>query len=663
MTGRERFRHVCLALVLATAVASFALSYESGVVWTLAAFPAAALFLTLPALPPPLANALVWVSRALILAAALGATGVGFPYVIGIALAVLAGVFLLARRSFTPGGAFLPAALGVFLLAAANPLPKHFAATAWVGGAALAAWLLSASPLATYPRRLAVAALFLLPAAAIGEGILRFLPWAQPHVETVAFKYIHPQSADVGVGLGSSLGSIEQLGLSTRVVLRLWSERPLALRAGVFTQFTGSYWQASKLTPPARALMAGAVEAPPEWAERVPGAWLKSPAPAATTRGRWIHVVVESPIRGVLPAPSSVQAVRLAEPTLLVDRFGVLQAPGRQPEVYGVIHADGPEPALEDDPMVAECLRPPPALDPRVRALAESLGPGDATPRAKIERTVRHLRSGYEYALKVGKWKTRDPLSEFLFDKKKGYCEYFATAAAVLLRLQGVPARYVSGLSVRDENWQGAYYLVRAGDAHAWAEALVPGAGWVEVDATPPGQYKELHAPMAPTALERWMEAVKARWAELVARVREGGWGVLWSALGPVRYLLLAAIATMVLARFLRRHRRTRGPAPAPTREPEPVDPELRACLARLEQLWTSAGHTRPAHRGPLEHVAALPKEQEALRQLSLEVVDCFYRGAYGGQPIPREETARLSQALSGFVPRGSSRPEGALGP
>ena len=54
------------------------------------------------------------------------------------------------------------------------------------------------------------------------------------------------------------------------------------------------------------------------------------------------------------------------------------------------------------------------------------------------------------YSLDVGAFKTKDPLAEFLFDKKKGYCEYFASATVMLLRLQGVPARYVNGLSVRD---------------------------------------------------------------------------------------------------------------------------------------------------------------------------------------------------------------------
>src|SRR5688500_328854 len=103
MTTRERFRHACLALLLAAAVASFAWSYESGAAWALRVFPAAALVVALPALPAAFTKALLWVSRVLLLAATLGATGIGFPYVVGLALAVFAGMFLLAHRSFTPG--------------------------------------------------------------------------------------------------------------------------------------------------------------------------------------------------------------------------------------------------------------------------------------------------------------------------------------------------------------------------------------------------------------------------------------------------------------------------------------------------------------------------------------------------------------------------------
>ena len=93
-------------------------------------------------------------------------------------------------------------------------------------------------------------------------------------------------------------------------------------------------------------------------------------------------------------------------------------------------------------------------VDERLRALARSLAPS-ADPRGRLAATVSHLQGGYRYTLRPGAFRTGDPLAEFLFEKKAGYCEYFASAAVVLLRLQGVPARFVKGLSVGPQTDQG----------------------------------------------------------------------------------------------------------------------------------------------------------------------------------------------------------------
>ena len=107
---------------------------------------------------------------------------------------------------------------------------------------------------------------------------------------------------------------------------------------------------------------------------------------------------------------------------------------------------------------------------------------------------MRHLQAGYRYTLSPGAFRTADPVAEFLFEKKAGYCEYFASAAVLLLRLQGVPARFVKGLSVGPQTDQGGgLHVVRESDAHAWVEAWIPGEGWVEADPTPPGQFADAH--------------------------------------------------------------------------------------------------------------------------------------------------------------------------
>jgi len=77
-----------------------------------------------------------------------------------------------------------------------------------------------------------------------------------------------------------------------------------------------------------------------------------------------------------------------------------------------------------------------------------------------------------------------DPVDEFLFDTRQGYCEYFATTFVTLMRLAGVPSRLVVGYQGGELNPAGDYVLVRHSDAHAWAEVWLPGQGWRRVDPT-----------------------------------------------------------------------------------------------------------------------------------------------------------------------------------
>ena len=73
-------------------------------------------------------------------------------------------------------------------------------------------------------------------------------------------------------------------------------------------------------------------------------------------------------------------------------------------------------------------------------------------------------------------------LEEFLFDKRQGHCEFFASSFAILLRSAGVPARLVGGYVGGDYNELGGYYLVTERMAHVWVEAYLAGTGWVRVD-------------------------------------------------------------------------------------------------------------------------------------------------------------------------------------
>lgn len=127
----------------------------------------------------------------------------------------------------------------------------------------------------------------------------------------------------------------------------------------------------------------------------------------------------------------------------------------------------------------------PPGFSPRITELAgkwiEEGGNGDP-----IRSLMKFFRSGeYGYSLE-GLPSSASPLEEFLFDRKRGNCEFFASALAVMLRSAGVPARIVGGYRGGYYNRTGKYYLVLQKNAHVWVEAYDSG-GWRRLDPTPPG--------------------------------------------------------------------------------------------------------------------------------------------------------------------------------
>jgi len=94
------------------------------------------------------------------------------------------------------------------------------------------------------------------------------------------------------------------------------------------------------------------------------------------------------------------------------------------------------------------------------------------------------LEANKNYSLNVSQPPADDVATEFIFQMDKGYCEYFATSMAVMLRSQNIPARYVVGYSTGERTGQNRY-TVRGMNAHAWVEVYFEDVGWVKFDPTP----------------------------------------------------------------------------------------------------------------------------------------------------------------------------------
>jgi transglutaminase-like putative cysteine protease len=78
----------------------------------------------------------------------------------------------------------------------------------------------------------------------------------------------------------------------------------------------------------------------------------------------------------------------------------------------------------------------------------------------------------------------RDPIDQFMFETRKGFCEHYASAFTFLMRAAGIPARVVTGYQGGEFNTLGDYLIVRQSDAHAWSEVWLRGKGWTRIDPT-----------------------------------------------------------------------------------------------------------------------------------------------------------------------------------
>lgn len=109
-----------------------------------------------------------------------------------------------------------------------------------------------------------------------------------------------------------------------------------------------------------------------------------------------------------------------------------------------------------------------------------------------------------------------DPVSDFLFNTKRGHCEYFASALALMCQIKGIPARVVVGYCADNYNSLGNFYLIRKKNAHAWVEVFIPGMDWVTVDPTPSSETKMGPLRLYRIKLSSYFDYVQFCWADMV---------------------------------------------------------------------------------------------------------------------------------------------------
>ena len=183
------------------------------------------------------------------------------------------------------------------------------------------------------------------------------------------------------------------------------------------------------------------------------------------------------------------------------------------------------DPVRPDPSVISEWrLKPPdtpkiylqlPSLDSRIEQLAKRVTNAEDGKFAKAQALQRYLRSNYGYSLALrGTPDDEDPLAQFLFDIKKGHCEYFATAMTVMLRQIGIPARLINGFRSGEYNGISNNWIVRQYNAHSWVEAYFSPYGWIEFDPTPPDPPRPKTAAMQ--LISNLTDAIDLWWGDSV---------------------------------------------------------------------------------------------------------------------------------------------------
>lgn len=283
-----------------------------------------------------------------------------------------------------------------------------------------------------------------------------------------------------GIRLGEGSGTIKT---NPRVIARV------KLAPDPRSERLDAYWVASTL----------GVWTGTEWAEDRPAQRPRISIQVRPGAAAMVHQKIE-----LLPSYGSQVVFALSAPALVGNavahdggshrRTGLVYRPGHEIRVeqpadahsyhaYSVTQSEDDAPLLPEDERVRLTALPD-DIDPRMTELAAKIVGPERDPLKAAHRIERHLEENFAYTLELPGVQS-DPLSHFLFERRAGHCEYFATALAVLLRTQGIPARVATGFFGGERVGPGTYAL-RAGDAHAWTQVHVPGRGFVDLDATPP---------------------------------------------------------------------------------------------------------------------------------------------------------------------------------
>jgi transglutaminase-like putative cysteine protease len=340
----------------------------------------------------------------------------------------------------------------------------------------------------------------------------------------------YASASDLSTGFSDrvQLGRIGQIQQSNAVVMHIQIDGDkqglyeLHWRGVSLENFDGKNWSNPRTQYPLQRAGDGTFTVP-LFSQGVPEANRIRYASAGPVKTRLIHyrVLMEPIGTGVFFLAPWARQIKGAYRGVSLDSGGAVYDLDAQ-HVVNLYEAESdiskPSPAqlraaAASPPGYAQAYLQLPALDPRIAPLAAQITASASNNYDKAAALERYLNTHYTYTLQLPRGPVSDPLANFLFVRKQGHCEYFASSMAVLLRTLGIPARVVNGFRSEEFNDVTGNYVVRAKNAHSWVEAYFPGYGWVTFDPTPGG---EIGTPQGWGRALLYLDAAESFWREWV---------------------------------------------------------------------------------------------------------------------------------------------------
>ena len=463
-------------------------------------------------------------------------------------------------------------------------------------------------------------------------------------------------AATTGLSDSMSPGSISGISQSNEVAFRVTfdesapRQQQMYWRGPVFREFDGQTWRYGD-----EALREGSISRQPEGLQPL-GPAISYRVTLEPSNQHWLMA---------LDMPASIERRNVR----YLDGQALATEPVEERERYDAASYPAYRLQIElPEELRQQALHLPNSGNARARALARQWAEEYASTDEIIAAAMRLFNEQPFYYTLEAAVLGDEPVDEFLFDTREGFCEHYASAFAYLMRAAGIPARIVTGYLGTEHNPIGNYHIVRQSNAHAWTEVWQEGMGWVRHDPTAavaPERIEQgintaldgggaaageglMNLRRLMIRLELGRDAINALWdawvlaygperqVEVLERLglRDANWRSMATTMGVLMVVLLALHYAWIGWQ-------------ARTLSPDAPSRHYRLFCRRLERI----GLTRKPHEGPVDFAARAAAQRPDLAAHIRHITDLYVALRYADCEDESAALHTLQQAVRNFRP------------